>query len=306
MKGRTQNIVASVLARLRKQAAAEGTPFNQALQFYAMERFLWRLSRSPHAEGVLLKGALLLKTIGLPRARPTMDIDLLRRGKADRDSLLNLVRECALIEDENDGMTFDATSVTAEDIAKEAEYQGTRVLLSGRMDNVRLRVQIDFGVGDVVASGPRWIEYPTYLDQKPLRVLAYPIESAIAEKFQAMVALDLANSRMKDFFDVWNCSRNLSFEGETLASAMEATFTRRATPIPLEAPAAFTADFYEASAHQTQWRAFVRKIGQPELKDRFASIVDDIASFLMPPSRAVASGEKFRLHWTAQGGWTAP
>jgi hypothetical protein len=128
--------------------------------------------------------------------------------------------------------------VTAEEIAKDAEYQGTRVLLSGRMDNVRLRIQIDFGVGDAISPGPRWIDYPTFLDQPPLRLLAYPVEAAIAEKFQAMVALDLANSRMKDFFDVWSCSRNLDFDGEALAGAMTATFTPsdrhrfRLSPLP--------------------------------------------------------------------------
>lgn len=213
MKGRQPNVVASVLAQLRKEAAASAVPFNQVLQFYAMERFLCRLSKSSHANAVLLKGALLLKTIGLPRARPTMDIDLLRRGRADRDSLVTLVRDCARIGDDGDGVTFDPDSVVAEEIAKDAEYQGTRVLLSGCMDNVRLRIQIDFGVGDAISPGPRWIDYPTFLGKPPVRLLAYPVEAAIAEKFQAMVALDLANSRMKDFFDVWSCSRNLDFDG---------------------------------------------------------------------------------------------
>lgn len=149
-----KNVVASVLARPRNEAASQGAPFNQVLQFYAIERFLSRLSRSRHVDGVLLKGALLLKTVGIPRARPTMDIDLLRQGKADRKSLIALVQDCALIEDDSDGVIFDPSSIEAEEITKDAVYQGTRVQIAGHMDNVRLNVQIDFGVGDVVIPGP--------------------------------------------------------------------------------------------------------------------------------------------------------
>lgn len=121
MKAGQKNVVASVLARLRNEATAQSAPFNQVLQLYAIERFLFRLSKSPHVDSVLLKGALLLKTIGIPRARPTMDIDLLRQGKADRESLVALVRECAAIESDTDGVAFDPTSVVAEDIAQEAK-----------------------------------------------------------------------------------------------------------------------------------------------------------------------------------------
>ena len=147
-----KNIVASVLARLRNTAKSSGAPFQQILQQYAMERFLYRVSRSPHAQTVILKGALLLKTIGIPRARPTMDIDMLRKGKADQASLIALVKDCATVQVEPDGLTFLADSVVAEEIKKDSEYKGTRVLMDARMDNVRLRIQVDFGVGDVMAD----------------------------------------------------------------------------------------------------------------------------------------------------------
>lgn len=150
MNSPRKNVIASVLARLRNEATTQGLTFNQVLQLYAMERFLDRLSRSPHVDGVLLKGALLLKTVGIPHARPTMDIDLLRQGKADTESLTKLVHDCAAIEIDSDGVTFDPASIRTEEIAKEETYRGTRVLVRGRMDNVRLNVQIDFGVGDVV------------------------------------------------------------------------------------------------------------------------------------------------------------
>jgi hypothetical protein len=183
-----KNAVASVLARLRNHSKSTGAPFQQVLQQYAIERFLYRISKSKHAQSVILKGALLLKTIGIPSARPTMDIDMLRKGKADQASLVGLVKDCATLEVEADGLTFLADSVVAEDMTKDSEYKGTRILMDARMDNVRLRIQIDFGVGDVMVPGPRVIEYPVFLDSETIRLLAYPLETAIAEKLQAMVA----------------------------------------------------------------------------------------------------------------------
>jgi predicted nucleotidyltransferase component of viral defense system len=275
-----KNIVASVLARLRNTAKSGGAPLQQILQQYAMERFLYRVSKSEHAQTVVLKGALLLKTIRIPRARPTMDIDMLRKGKADQASLIALVKDCATIVVEPDGLTFAADSVVAEEITKDAEYLGTRILMDARMDNVRLRIQIDFGVGDVMMPGPRMIEYPAILDSDTIRLLAYPIESAIAEKLQAMVALGNANSRMKDFYDVWICSRHLSLEKDALLSAIRATFGNRGTPLPVNEFEILSPQF--VADHQLQWNAFVRKIGEEDLRDEFGRVVADLRRFAMP------------------------
>ena len=228
-----KNIVASVLAKLRNTSKSSGTLFQQVLQQYAMERFLYRISKSKHAQSVVLKGALLLKTIGIPNARPTMDIDMLRTGKADQASLLSLVKDCATLDVAADGLDFIADSAVAEEIAKDSEYKGTRILMDARMDNVRLKIQIDFGVGDVMVPGPRMIEYPVFLGGDTIELLAYPVESAIAEKLQAMVALGNANSRMKDFYDVWICSTHLDLNGKTLLKAIDATFKNRQTPVPV-------------------------------------------------------------------------
>jgi hypothetical protein len=270
-----------------------------------MERFLHRLSKSSHVDGVLLKGALLLKTIGIPRARPTMDIDLLRRGKADRESLIALVRECALVVDETDGVTFDPNSIVASEISKDSDYEGTRIVLRGRMDNVRLSVQIDFGVGDAVSPTPRVIAYPTLFGEGPIRLRAYPVEAAISEKFEAMVNRGLRNSRMKDFYDIWACLSHLQFDGETLKGSIAATFERRATPIPTESPVAMTAAFFASSVHQTQWRAFTRKIFEPDLSDSFPDIVGKIEEFLMPPAGAAARSVKFPSYWKPNGPWSS-
>lgn len=299
-----KNVVASILGRLRNTAKKSGATFQQILQQYAIERFLYRISKSKHAQTVILKGALLLKTIGIPSARPTLDIDMLRKGKADQASLIALVKDCATLEVEADGLTFLADTIAAEEITKDAEYKGTRILMEARMDNVRLKIQIDFGVGDVMVPGPRIIEYPAFLDSDTIQLLAYPVESAIAEKLQAMVALGNANSRMKDFYDVWICSNHLDFNTDTLLKAIGATFKNRETPVPAEEFDAFTEKF--AEEHRVQWNAFVKKIGEGELTDALGKVVADLGSFAMPMLRSLARGEKFTQKWDAKKGWIAP
>lgn len=298
-----KNVVASVLARLRNVSKSRGTPFQQVLQQYAIERFLYRISRSTHAESVVLKGALLLKTIGIPRARPTIDIDMLRTGKTDQATLVALIRDCATLEVEADGLTFLSDSVVAEEITIGSEYQGTRILMDARMDNVRLRIQIDFGVGDVIVPGPRMIEYPLFLDGDAIKLLAYPVESTVAEKLQAMVALGSVNSRMKDFYDVWTCSNHLDFNGRTLCEAIGATFRNRETSVPAEGPEAFTADFVDE--HRVQWNAFVKKIGEGELIDTFGQVVEDLRRFVMPAFRSISRDERLALNWKAKRGWVS-
>ena len=236
-----KSVVASVLARLRNQAKSSGAPFQQVLQQYAIERFLYRISKSKHAQSVILKGALLLKTIGIPSARPTMDIDMLRKGNADQASLVALVKDCASLDVEADGLPSSPTARRQRTSPRTRSTRERESVMDARMDNVRLRIQIDFGVGDVMVPGPRMIEYPVLLDGDTIQLLAYPVESAIAEKLQAMVALGNANSRMKDFYDVWIYSNHLDFNTDTLLKAIDATFKNRRTPVPAEEFEALTA-----------------------------------------------------------------
>jgi predicted nucleotidyltransferase component of viral defense system len=298
-----KNVVASVLARLRSTSKSTGAPFQQVLQQYAMERFLYRISKSKHAQSVILKGALLLKTIGIPHARPTMDIDMLRKGNADQASLLALVKDCASLDVDSDGLTFLADSTVAEEITKDSEYKGARILMDARMDKVRLKIQIDFGVGDVMVPGPRMIEYPVFLGGDTIELLAYPVETAIAEKLQAMVALGSANSRMRDFYDVWICSNHLDFNANTLRRAVDATFKNRQTPVPAEEFDALTPEFVRA--HRVQWNAFVKKMGEDSLVDAFGKVVEELKHFAMPVLRSLASGEEIAQRWKAGTGWVA-
>jgi hypothetical protein len=173
------------------------------------------------------------------------------------------------------------------------------------MDNVRLNVQIDFGVGDAVFPGARIIEYPTLLNQPAVKLRAYPIEAVVAEKFHTMVELDLANSRVKDFYDIWVYSRNMDFDGATLAKSFEATFARRQTPLPNERPTALTAIYFDADNHRNQWHAFARRIDEPEISGLFAEVIRDIEGFVMPPAIAAAQQKTFECRWHSPGPWEA-
>lgn len=272
------------------------------LQRYVIERFLARIARLPDADTVLLNGALMLRVWGLPRARPTMDIDLLRRGVADQATLREFVARCAAIPDAGDVVEFDAATIVAEAITEEAGYVGTRTRLTARMGNVRQRVQIDFGVGDAVVPDPVRIEFPLMLGGDPIRLTGYPVEAAIAEKFHVMVVRDLRNSRMKDYYDIWMLSRNCSFTRAQLSSAVRSTFERRGTPLPAETPPGLTASFFGDPGHRQQWAAFAKRIGEPELVDDFATIVAEIANFIAPTTQSIQVARPDQ-HWHAGGPW---
>jgi Nucleotidyl transferase AbiEii toxin, Type IV TA system len=298
-----KNVVASVLARPRNVAQDAGLSFNDILQAYVIERFLSRLPRSPDVDTVLLKGALMLRVWGVPRARPTMDIDLLCRGVADQATLVRLVEQRAAMGDPSDGVIFEPATISMEPIHDASEYVGTRIRLHARLDNVRQTLQIDFGVGDAVHPEPQVIDYTVLLWSAPVRLNAYPVEAAIAEKFEAMVHLDMQNSRMKDFYDIWILSRTLAFSGLAPSQAIRSTFNRRQTSIPAISPAALTAKFYSEPVHVRQWAAFVRRIGEPALANEFSRVVADLTRFLMPAAKAAATSVEYPVSWELLGPW---
>ena len=232
-----------------------------------------------------------------------MDIDLLRRGTADQASLARLVEQCAAIDDPSDGVIFDSMTIAVESIRDATEYVGTRIRLQARLDKVRQTVQIDFSIGDAVHPEPQVIDYPVILASRPLRLNAYPVEAAIAEKFQAMVHLDMQNSRMKDFYDIWILSRTLAFSGPALSQAIRSTFDRRQTSVPVVPPVALTAEFYSEPIHVRQWAAFVLRIGEPVLANDFSRVVADLTLFLMPAANSAATSVDYPVRWEPPGPW---
>jgi predicted nucleotidyltransferase component of viral defense system len=300
------NVAQSVQQRLLTRAKNEGRPFNELLQHYAIERFLYRLGQSEHAEKLLLKGALLLRVWKIPMARPTMDIDVLGRTAGTQDVLTAILWDCMAAKVDDDGMRYDPDSLTIEAITLDADYQGWRIRFKASLGNARVTMQVDVGIDDIVYPSPIWIDYPVLLDQPAPHLLAYTPENAIAEKYQAMVELDMANSRMKDFHDVWTLARNLEFDGRRLSEAIRKTFERRRTKLPVSTPTPFTSDFFENRTKQIQWAAFLSKGLATNEEVPLAQVMAVVWGFLMTPTEALVSGKAFSAHWPKSGPWLAP
>lgn len=226
-KRQYKNIGASIRQRLLSKARETGRPFSELLQYFAMERFLYRLSKSSYADNFILKGALMLTVWEAPLTRPTMDIDFLGRIENSVETLVKVTREICQQEVEPDGIVFDVTEVDAERIAEDADYEGIRIRFRGSLDTARFVIQLDIGFGDIIVPSPESMNYPTILDLPAPHLSGYSRESTIAEKFEAMVKLGILNNRMKDFFEIWLMSRQFDFDGTTLTEAISKTFSTR-------------------------------------------------------------------------------
>jgi nucleotidyltransferase AbiEii toxin of type IV toxin-antitoxin system len=299
-----KNLSASVHAHLQKYARTSKRPFQELLQYYAMERFLYRLSKTPHRARFVLKGALMLNVWNAPMARATKDIDLLGSLDNSLDNLERVVRAVCAATVEPDGMVFDPATVKAERIKEDADYEGVRVRFVGLLGKARAAMQIDIGFGDVVTPGTENITYPALLDFPAPELRGYPRETVVAEKFHAMVYLRTMNSRMKDFYDVWLLASQFVFDGALLAEAIAATFANRETTIEA-APIAFTSDFTEQASTLAQWSAFRRRLPNTESPEKLPEIVTFLAEFLLPIARACASGDTFHKRWPPGGPWIA-
>ena len=265
----TKNIGASVRARLLNLARTGKVDFNLMLTRYALERLLYRLSISAWSDQFLLKGALLFDLWFDHPQRPTRDIDLLGFGQADLDHLNEVFQEiCG--RPCSDGMVYDKTSVRTVVIRKEANYDGVRVTLLGVLDGARCAVQVDVGYGDAVTPAADSVLFPVVLDDMPsAKLRAYPVYTVVAEKYQAMVALGIVNTRMKDYFDLWILSQHATMDRAVLIQAIQATFQRRNTPVPMTVPLGLSAVFAADPTKRRQWHAFLTKnrLSAPDLME---------------------------------------
>jgi predicted nucleotidyltransferase component of viral defense system len=280
MRNPRRNVGASVRARLLNLAKERNQPFDLLLTRYVLERLLYRLSQSKHCDRFVLKGAILMTTwLGDPH-RPTRDLDLLGLGDPDPEAMIAVFREvCALEAD--DAVLFDTYGLTVDRIRDEQEYGGLRLKTIATVDGARVRVVVDIGFGDAVVPGVEEMELPVLLDLPAPHLRAYPRETVIAEKFQAMVMLGRANSRMKDFHDIWVLKRSFAFKGAVLARAIAATFARRKTEIPAGRPDALSRAFAEDPVKQQQWEAFLQDVAVKP-PGSLADVLDELADFLMP------------------------
>jgi len=298
-----RNVAASVRDRLLQRAKREGRPFDEVLVYYAIERFLYRLSRTRHAQRLVLKGALMLPLWGSSIARATRDIDMLGRATMAPAEVEGIVRECMQVQVDADGLDFVPGSIVLDEIRKEERYGGVRTTFQARMERTKIHLQLDIGFGDVITPSTVEITYPTLLGD-PAPVLAgYPAATAVAEKLEAIVDLGLANSRMKDYFDLWTIASALELDGRTLARAVAATFRRRGTALPSAPPVGLMAAFGDDDAKQRQWAAFVRRIRIPDAPP-LSEVIGRIAAFLVPVLDAALSDVEWRATWPPGGPWS--
>lgn len=254
-----KNLAASVRARLLNLAKRQGEEFHRVTVRFASERLLYRIGVSPYRDRLVLKGAMLLLALG-QTLRPTKDLDLLGFGSDDLEELSAMFREIMGIAVE-DGITFDPQSLKASPIREELEYGGVRLQFLAYLDTARIPVQVDIGFGDAVTPAPVEQTIPTLLELPAPRVHAYPLETVVAEKLEALVKLGLLNTRMKDFHDLWSIAGQFGFEATLLQKAVEQTFVRRGTALPGQTPVALTDAFVQDPTKQQVWSAFVRRAG---------------------------------------------
>jgi len=303
MSGSVEGLPVSVQVRLARHARAIGMDPNLVLTRFALERFLYRLSRSPHAGRFVLKGGLLMLVWLGETIRPTRDADLLGFGEITEESLRRIFEEVCEVPVEPDALEFLPSSIRVAPIRPEDAYGGFRVTLQARLGKARLRVQADIDIGDAVFPEPTWLDYPALLGFPRPRLRAYRPETVIAEKLHAMVVFGAANSRMRDFFDVHALAAREGFEGEALVDALRSTFDRRRTPIPDLPPLALTSEFAAMHEKQAQWLGFLRKNGGLAAPEELGAVVEQIAAFLGPALAAARSEASFPPSWPAGGPW---
>lgn len=287
---------ASIRQKLRDLARTRYEDFDYVLRQYVMQRLLYRLGCSGHSNQFLLKGALLFWIWNQDFHRPTRDIDLLSFGNNDVAHLVNVFHQI-ISQDMNDGLVFDLESVTGIEIKEAAEYPGVRLTGFAFLAKARVPFQIDIGYGDAVFPIAERVEVPSFLDLPAPLLRVYPVYSVIAEKFQAMVMLGVANSRMKDFYDIQIIAQTMELDGALLSQAVKATFERRKTLISKEPLYVFSDEFVQEEGRSVQWRAFLNKNGL-KTESGFAEVVGEIQIFLQPIYQSIAEKYLFQSYWS--------
>jgi hypothetical protein len=297
-----KDVAASVRQRLLNLARERNEEFQLVLDRYAIERLLFRLSRSGYRSEFVVKGATLFALWSGHPHRPTRDLDLLGLGEDDAARVSGVLRRICRVSVPDDGIVFHADSILVEPLRAGTDFEGLRAEVEATLAAARISMQIDIGFGDPVSPPAEEAEFPVLLDFPPPRLLVYRRETVIAEKFDAMVKLGMANSRMKDFFDIWFLANNFTFDGTDLTLALKATLARRGSLSILQ-PIAFTPEFFEDSGKIAQWKAFLRKGGLDGKAPALAGVCVSLEGFLMGPVRAALADQGFDEVWRPGGPW---
>lgn len=300
----TKNIAASIRAKLLAHAKAENADFQRVLVRYAIERLLYRLSLHEAKAKFVLKGAMLFTAWPQSAPRPTGDLDLLGHGAQDPASMVALFTSICAVQDAADGLEFDASKLSAEQLREDEDYQGLRLKLVARLDGAAIPFKIDIGFGDVIYPGPLEIEFPTLLTGMAApKMTAYPPATVVAEKFEAMVRFGLTNGRLKDYYDIWTISRTFAFSRAELVEAIARTFARRGTAAPSTTPIGLTEEFTGRTDKRDLWKAFLDR-SAPEHDDLgLDDVAHDLRSFLDPVVQQLAVPEGAIGAWDPRTGW---
>ena len=274
-----KNVGASVRARLLQRSRDERTDFQILLTRYALERLLFRLSRSEHRNRFILKGAMLFVTWVEAPSRPTRDLDLLGYGDNTPEAIGDAFRAILAQPVDDDGVAFDVDGLEAAPIREDLEYGGVRIRTQATIAGARIPIQVDVGFGDAITPGPIEIDYPALLDAPAPHLRAYPIETVVAEKFHALAIRGIANSRLKDYYDLWLIAETFELERAPLAAAVRQTFARRETALPQEKPTGLSEAYVEAWGGQ--WRTFLSRERMAAAPEQLATVVADLERFLM-------------------------
>lgn len=300
-----KNVAASIRQRLLNRAKAEREDFQRILARYAIERLLYRLSLHAAHDSFILKGAMLFIAWPERTFRPTGDLDLLGSGPPDPDTLKQMFLEIFGTDDASDGIHFDPRSLVVEEVRENDEYQGARILADARLDTAIIKVRVDIGFGDKVYPAPRRIKFPCLLpDMNAPTILAYPAETVIAEKFEAMIRYGGATSRLKDFYDIWTIAKTFGFEKAALAQAIGGTLTQRNTDLPTEIPFALTPAFTDIPEKKRMWEGFLRRNPPAVAPPPFEEVVSDIRNFLGPVIGFLKLPEGAVGTWNPNNGWS--
>jgi hypothetical protein len=275
-----RNIGASVRAKLLDRARTDKIDFQILLTRYALERLLYRLSVSDHRDRFILKGAMLFATWVEVPFRPTRDLDLLGHGDRDVQSIAATFRSICATPVADDGVTFDGAALQAAAIREIVDDGGVRVRTTAVIAGARIPIQVDIGFGDIITPGPLEIDYPTLLASPAPRLRAYPVETVVAEKFEALVLLGMANSRLKDFYDLWLIAQTFTLREESLRDAVRHTFAHRGSLVPHDVPVGLSDDF--AAYWSPQWRTFMTRERMAAAPVALVTVLADLRNFLMP------------------------
>lgn len=298
-----KNTAASIRARLLALAQSNGEDYQRVLGRYAIERFLYRLGRSPYRDKFAIKGATLFTLWTGHTHRPTKDLDLLGQGSSAIGDVEQTIRGICEIQEE-DGLVFDSASVEGTKIKEDDEYDGVRIKLLADLARARIPMQIDIGFGDAVYPEPELASFPVLLPMEAPVIRAYPREASIAEKFHAMVVLDIRNSRMKDFYDIWFMANTWTFDMASLRKAILASFERRGSTIPTEVPFALTDGFLDDPQKTQQWSAFVNRLDAGEKAPPLEEVGAALRAFLLPCISADSPTKPRIVSWTPNQGWS--